>query len=539
MLIVLLVAPCILALAAFVFWDAIKWWQFEWTKNGTYYAHGVFIPFFVAAMLWRDRERILRVPLSRCWWGLIPVALSILLVVYSHKAEVDSVLSVSFMLFLFGAVMIVGGKAFTKVVGFPVAFLLTMIPIFPNQVVGIAAFPIQMASAKLAATCLNVLGFDSVRVGTQILMEHYRFNVEAACSGFKTLLGLMSFAGAFAYLVEGAVFKRWILFLVSAPLAVIINGVRIMLVGLVGELVSTPAAEVFHDYSGFIVLILGFMVLFSMAKWLKCDSFFGMPLQDAPKGTSAPVAASEPTEGDLSAKYGRKRLGSAAMAAPGLIAIVVLLAGGAIAKALSPPPVSQPHLIMQPTEVPVVLANGAWKRLGDSDIPITKIVQKTLEPDTYLDRNYLGSPPKGGLINLFISGGASRHTFHDPHDCFTGSGYALRDLRVESVKTDVGTVKVQVSEATELKSKVKSLLMFVFIVDGDLIHQISSVHLRLFAQTFTGSSGRPFYFVRFRQLAEGMEPERVEEMRDFIKAVWPTLAPKMMSEKSLTKLAAE
>jgi exosortase/archaeosortase family protein len=55
----------------------------------------------------------------------------------------------------------------------------------------------------------------------------------------------------------------------------LINGLRIALIGMVGECISSEAAHVFHDYSGIITLVLGFAVLFSIAKALGCRKFAG------------------------------------------------------------------------------------------------------------------------------------------------------------------------------------------------------------------------------------------------------------------------
>ena len=69
-----------------------------------------------------------------------------------------------------------------------------------------------------------------------------------------------------------------------------------------GELVSKQAAAIFHDYSGFIVLILAFTFLFNFARILKCDRFLGLPLneeaekQDAEAAKAARSAAGEVAE---------------------------------------------------------------------------------------------------------------------------------------------------------------------------------------------------------------------------------------------------
>src|SRR2546421_11426104 len=95
----------LIGLIGFLYINALNWWYYEWTALGTYYQHGVFIPFFVALMIWRDRERLRRLPLSRSWWGLALIVPAIAIAVFAHRAEVTSTLSISFIMFLVGAVL--------------------------------------------------------------------------------------------------------------------------------------------------------------------------------------------------------------------------------------------------------------------------------------------------------------------------------------------------------------------------------------------------------------------------------------------------
>ena len=46
----------------------------------------------------------------------------------------------------------------------------------------------------------------------------------------------------------------------------------------------------FHDYSGFIVLILAFTFLFNFARILKCERFLGIPLNDEMEKRDAEAA---------------------------------------------------------------------------------------------------------------------------------------------------------------------------------------------------------------------------------------------------------
>lgn len=537
--IILLIA--LTGLAALLYTRAISWWYMEWTADGSYYAHGVFIPFFVAAMIWRDREKLRRLPITHSWWGLSLIALAMAAVLYAYRADVTVTLSISFILFLIGAVLTIAGRQMTRALLFPILFLLTMIPIIPNQVINVAGFPIQMASAKFASAALNLIGFHNTRIGTQIQMDTYLMNVEVPCSGFKTLIGLMAFSGAFAYLVEAAKWKRWVLFLISIPLAILVNGVRITLIGIVGEIFSTQAASTFHDYSGFIVLILGFMFLFSFARVLRCEKFFGIPLLDPPndpnrpKLTDAEWKAQEAKEKaeqieKLNVQYGAPRPQTLPLLSLGVfpvIAIVGLTAAVVHGGLVNPPKASTP--IMRTEEVPTTVGGGEWSR-WDKDRPISKIVQETLQPEIFLDRDYMAKSPKTGFINLLITGGSSRRTFHDPAECFTGSGFLIEAGGKETIQTEVGPVMVQEFTAIDPRKNTKRLLMFAFVVDGRLVHSMARVHAEIVRQTLLGGGTRPFYFLRFMQNAEGADEVRREELRSFIRAFWPTVAGRVLAE---------
>jgi exosortase len=513
------------ALVAILYRKAIQWWYFEWTTDGSYYAHAIFIPFFVAAMLWRMRGQLARMKVERNWWGVIPMALALLLIIYSERAEVTVVLSFSFILFLIGASLLMTGKKITKTLLLPMLFLFSVIPIIPNQVIGQAAFPIQMASTKLATTLLHLATFKATRIGTSIVMDSYSLNVEVACSGFKTLIGLMAFSGAFAYLIEAALWKRLFLFLISAPLSVLINGVRITLIGIVGEIFSSETAHSFHDYSGFIVLILGFMLLFSLAQLLGCEKFYGMSLKDNVK----PVPKEEAHANELkmwNEKFGQPQHGSFSVLSRNTYPVLILLGLMCLIQ-LNTHAMQSTYPLLEPADIPAKLGDG-WQQVG-ADVPMTKIVRETLQPDTTLERIYSSNKFPGSQIDFFFTGGNSRHTFHDPHDCFVGSGFMMHDLPVDYIQTSAGTIPVQVSIAEDPVTKSTHLLMFVYIVDGQPKQTMSSVHYITAIHALIGTETRPFYFFRFMQGVRGTGDVRREELTSFIQKVWPNIAPHVIA----------
>jgi exosortase/archaeosortase family protein len=59
-----------------------------------------------------------------------------------------------------------------------------------------------------------------------------------------------------------------VMVLMVVPLSLVINGLRIALIGIVGELYGDQAGRDFHDYSGYITLIICFIIVFKIARIL-------------------------------------------------------------------------------------------------------------------------------------------------------------------------------------------------------------------------------------------------------------------------------
>ncbi len=522
----------VVGLTAGLYYRALEWWYYEWTANGSFYAHGVFIPLFVGVMVWRDRERLRALPVRRSWWGLALLLPAFALVLFAYRADVTLTLSISFILLLIGSVLLLAGPAMTRALLFPLLFLISMVPLVPNSIINAVAFPIQLSSARLASTLLNVAGFTNVRHGTEIHLESYVLAVELPCSGFKTLIGLLSFSGAFAYLVEGPARRRWLLFLCAAPLAVLVNGARIALIGVVGESFSGAAAAAFHDWSGLLMLMLAFLALFWLAKALGCERFLRIPLKE----TASPHDGREAVVETANHKHAKPPCAESELRetpyhlvvrgmAPGLYLLMgLLILSCAGARAVSRPATHYPTL--RPRDIPSNLDAGRWRQLG-SDRPIARDVEGILNPETWTDREYVARAPHAAAVNLLVSGGSNRRIFHDPHECFMGVGYTLRDLGVEQIRTPVGPVRVMESVAETTGDHTQTLLMFVYLVDGQQIQTTARVHTSLMWHAIFGESGRPSYFLRFRQLTPGIDETRRQELRDFVRSVWTAVGPRV------------
>jgi exosortase len=255
-------------------WPMLRWWVWEYTRPESYYAHGPLIPLMAGFMLWSQRKRLAEVPKAPFLPALALFIPALALHIFATKMEARALESYSFVLSLWSAAWLALGTRFVKAAWFPLAFIALMMPL-PGPVLNDATLRMQMSSTRAASLILRLLGFGNMQSGPDIQMDNYAFEVDVPCSGFKTLLALFTFNAFLAAMLDGPIWKRLLLFLLCVPLALLINSVRIALIGIVGECISDQAAHVFHDYSGLIVLALGFVLLFGIAKVLGCRKFAG------------------------------------------------------------------------------------------------------------------------------------------------------------------------------------------------------------------------------------------------------------------------
>ncbi len=255
-------------------WPMLSNWASAYAGAESYYAHAPAIPFLMALMFWAHSETLKSVPKAPCLAALAVFLPTLALFVFAGKNYSMALMSFSFLLIVWSGVWLALGTRFVRAFWAPLAMLALMAPL-PGPLLNDSTLRIQMASTSFANMLLRGMSFHTVLHGNVIEMDSFPLWVDVACSGFKLLLSMLTFSGAFAYLVDGTRAKRFTLFLVALPLAVLINSVRIALIGVVGECVGPGAAHVFHDWSGIVTLVLGFAALFSLAKVFGCRTFAG------------------------------------------------------------------------------------------------------------------------------------------------------------------------------------------------------------------------------------------------------------------------
>jgi exosortase len=231
-----------------------------WTDPN--FSHGFFVPLFSAFVVWQERSRLARLSLRPSWWGLLFLASGLCVLVVGQLGAELFLSRLSLLIVLAGLIVLFLGWTFFRVLLFPWAFLLLMIPI-PALIFNQIAFPLQLLASKVASTTLPWMGVPVLREGNVIILPAMALEVADACSGIRSLMSLTTLAVIYGYLMERKVGPRVLLALASVPIAVIANSLRVVGTGLLVQYWDPDKAQgFFHEFQGWLMFVASLAMLY-------------------------------------------------------------------------------------------------------------------------------------------------------------------------------------------------------------------------------------------------------------------------------------
>lgn len=282
----LLVAAAVL----FVYWSVLLrlgrfWWEDE------NYSHGLLVPLIIGYILWTERERLARVEVRpSVFWGGAAVVCALLALWAGTAGAELFVQRASLVLMLAGVAVYFWGFKLLRAVAVPLLLLALAIPI-PTILFNKIAFPLQLFASRCAVWAMRQFDIPVLRDGNIIELMPLgsattkKLEVVEACSGIRSLMTLVTLAVVFAYFTHpdegpkdgGKVGKRLsrygflrsaLIVLAAVPIAIITNAGRVSGTGVLSHYYGTEVADgFFHSFSGWVVYVVAFLLLFGFG-WL-------------------------------------------------------------------------------------------------------------------------------------------------------------------------------------------------------------------------------------------------------------------------------
>jgi exosortase len=121
---------------------------------------------------------------------------------------------------------------------------------------------LQMLASRLAAAALGAMGIPVLRDGNILELPNGRLSVVEACSGIRSLLSLTFLSLVYGYFFEKKAWIRVALFLATIPVAILANGSRVTVTGILYEIRPDLAEGFFHESTGLVIFFVAAVILF-------------------------------------------------------------------------------------------------------------------------------------------------------------------------------------------------------------------------------------------------------------------------------------
>ena len=238
-----------------------------WQTNDNY-SHGFFIPLISLYMIYGIRQNISRVPINPSNIGLLFIVIGLGQLYVASVGSEYFLQRTSIIIVLFGVSIFLWGFKVTQLLFLPIAYLVFMVPL-PAIVWNKIAFPLQLFSSACTESVVRMFGIPIFREGNILHLAQTTLEVIDACSGLRSLNTMFALSAALAWFSTFAKWKKWILFLSAAPIAIFANIIRLTLTAFLASKYGEQAAQGFlHEFSGLFTFAFGLLLLIVTSRLL-------------------------------------------------------------------------------------------------------------------------------------------------------------------------------------------------------------------------------------------------------------------------------
>lgn len=438
-------------LAGLTFRDALQELWRLWGMSDEF-SYGYIIPPLVVFLIWQKKDTLERLPFTGSWLGVLLTFVGIFLFLIGDLSTIYVLVQYGFVFVLAGAALALMGRHGFRAIGLPMALLLFMIPL-PQFFLKTISQELQLFSSEIGVAVIRLFGISVFLEGNVIDLGAMKLQVVEACSGLRYLFPLMTLGFIAAYFFKAPLWQRAVVFLSTIPITVLMNSLRIGIIGVLVEHWGPSQTEGFlHDFEGWVVfmactgVLIGEMWLLNhfVGGRLPWREAFGLELPTATPGAKPACRRSLP---------------------PSYFGVIALAVLGAALSLILPHRVESAPARSDFATFP--LRVGEWEGVGDR---IEQIYLDELKLDDYLLVNYRRvSEP---LVNLYVAYYGSQRkgeSAHSPKTCMPGGGWRISSFEAAVVDRVPRGVRLPVNRAIIEHGEQKQLVYYWFQQRGRII----------------------------------------------------------------------
>jgi exosortase len=242
-----------------------------WVRNEDY-NHGFLIVPVSLYLAWiKRRDIISRAPRPSAM-GIPLLLLWAVLFILGVGAGISTMERVSIIVFLLGCTLSLAGREITGMLIFPILFLVFMIPI-PSEIYTAVTNPLAMLATTCSVSIMHLTAIPVCQEGNLILMPNYSMEVLDACSGIRSLVSIIALALLLGYRIFSSFMEMFCLLMMSIPVSIIGNIIRITITGLFSYACSSRFSFVCtHTVAGISAFLFSFLLLLAVGgiiRWVE------------------------------------------------------------------------------------------------------------------------------------------------------------------------------------------------------------------------------------------------------------------------------
>ncbi|MBI5237005.1 MAG: EpsI family protein [Deltaproteobacteria bacterium] len=488
------------------------WWE------NVDYSYGFLIPVVSAYLFWEKRKTFGGIPIRSAWWILPVLVLFILISLYgilgsSGNVSMPSIpiLIILFMGFCFGIESV-------KRLILPLGFLFLMVPV-PDIIERNILVYLKAVSTRLGGAFIGLFNIPVHVSGNVIDLGAIQLQVVDACSGLRYIFPLFALGILFAYFFERVAWKRLFCVLVTIPLGVFLNALRIGVTGVLTDMFGPEVSEgFFHGFSGFVVFVLALIILFLISRILRAFS----PKTAASKWSNAP----EPGH-DATFTVERKKTTGAF-----LLSVAVLSCVAALSLSTG----TLPAVAIEGGIRGFPLLIGEWKGRPETVDPV--IIKESGAEEAFSGYFINGS---GSEITLYMGYRstaflANDNFFHSPTVCIPSSGWVEQEVKRRTITNVPYFNNLDVTKMVIEKGGIRQLVYFWFQTKDEATYDknINRFHLSLHAIRRDNTHDLFMRPITAINPGEGIEDAEIR-MDGFVREMMPVLL-QFLKEKQVRKI---
>ena len=430
-----------------IFWIGIVSLGQAWSSPE--YSHGPLIPLISLYLFLRELRYhpIPRPDVADRWPGVLVIALALAVAVLGNLTRIPDIVTYSMILWMAGVVLTAFGMERGRRHMLPVLHLIFMLAL-PQFIYWKLTIFLQWVSSALGVWFVSLAGVSVYLEGNVIDLGVYKLQVAEACSGLRYLFPILSFSYLFAILYRGPMWHKAVLLLSAAPLTVLMNSVRIGIIGILVDRYGIEQAEGFlHFFEGWVVFLICIAILFVMAVALQ-------RLSPDPKPLSEAIDLDFQGFGQI----GSRILGirpSPALAVGALLTLAVSAAWMAQGTSET----------VKIDRRPFALFPRQMEEWSGNTSRLDPEIEAILAADDYLQADFI-STETGELVNLFVAfydKQTEGSGIHSPEVCLPVGGWEVFSLEPYKVDmTGTGYGAFELNRAVIQKGTSKQLVYYWF-----------------------------------------------------------------------------